>query len=104
MPFIIGMPLHYYSIIGEDFYVTVPTPSMLHLSEDNTNGKGTVLEGTRITLVKTRYGTYIHTYIIRTIYLENNIRHRSNSSLDPSENWETPGFEFTIRTPGKPLR
>ena len=55
------------TIIGEDFYVTVPTPSMLNHSEDNTsNGKVTILEGTRITLVKTRYiyiDTYIHTYI-----------------------------------------
>lgn len=59
-----------YAAVGEDFYVIVPTPSML-------DDSSAVLEGTRITLVR---------------------------SMGGSEDFATPGFEFTIRTPGKPYR
>jgi len=63
-----------YAIVGEDFYVIVPTPSML---DDST----AVLEGTRLTLVRSVGG-----------------------SSGAEDEYVAPGFEFTIRTPGKPYR
>ena len=47
-----------YDVIGEDFYVIVPAPSMV--GSESSLPCPTKLEGTRITLVRARYGLLLH--------------------------------------------
>lgn len=85
-----------YDCIGQDFYVIVPTPSMLHSAHEGgvnsfhpRESQPKLLEGTRITLVK-------------ALPDKSMLEDGTVSSLE--EMVETEGFEFTIRTPSKPYR